>query len=373
MIKINALERNKIQSWYAKQMVPHIRKKQRHIALRCGTDPFLQKFVWQLNHLTETEIRDILLVQPEELLKKYDWIRQYVKLCDACAFFGAFHQTSPQIKDKRAARNEFIRKYDCVYLKQAFREAGLSEWDAICSWKKLTVAIRHARKMRDELNAAATQIFKYGFLDELEMRGLLVEKMNVPVCPYCNKQYIQPFPVGKDMRYLGDIDHILPKLFYSLFSLSLWNLVPCCKSCNQVFKRASTKRLLNPHERGFDCDCILELRYKTVRELVGIDEVSEMEWEVQPKSKSDAQEEIKNNIQTFHLNESYDYHKRDIQLVLRKRFLMGATGYGKSLKRIGVMSAITEEPRLLYGVSLDPSKFQEELLAKAIYDTIYYN
>ncbi|OCS91059.1 HNH endonuclease domain-containing protein [Caryophanon latum] len=57
----------------------------------------------------------------------------------------------------------------------------------------------------------------------------------IRVCPYCNAQYITPIlsPTGK-MR--ADLDHFYPKGQYPYFSMSLFNLIPVCKSCNSSLK-----------------------------------------------------------------------------------------------------------------------------------------
>lgn len=58
------------------------------------------------------------------------------------------------------------------------------------------------------------------------------------VCPYCGLEYVD---VLDDGRYLGDLDHVYPKSICTLFSLSIWNLIPSCKKCNQSLKRNNRK------------------------------------------------------------------------------------------------------------------------------------
>lgn len=58
----------------------------------------------------------------------------------------------------------------------------------------------------------------------------------VKVCPYCNRQFITPL-IMESGRMRADIDHFLPKSQYPYFSMSLYNMIPCCRSCNSSFKR----------------------------------------------------------------------------------------------------------------------------------------
>lgn len=360
-----------IQNWYADQMVPLVQSKHLRLKRKYTKDVLLMVFVHRLKSLSKNEIRDILLSPMEELSIRYDWIREYVMLCDVIALYPSFREKH-QGHNVRKDRELFIIQYlPCRYFLEAFKKSGQTYNSAVRNWKHLEAVIRTAKKRLEDLNSVIEQKFNYSYLPE-QIRGELVEKMGVSVCPYCNRQYIQPVTIDRKKRYLGDLDHILPKSYYQLFSLSLWNLTPSCKPCNQIFKKSRGARILNPQERGFDEDCILVLKYRTVRELVGIDLLEKMEWEIQPSASSDIRDQVENNLRTFRLNEVYDYNRRDIQRTLKRRHLAASSGYVKSLIRLSPW-LIMDFASLWYGVSLDPSKFQEEMLAKAIYDTVLYN
>lgn len=368
MIRLYLNDKDALQRWYADLVVPHILKK------RVNTAPFNPQcdiLFQHLDTLPEWEIRDILLLPPEELQARYFWIAEYVDLCDACNAYQSLHDSCP--KGDRTAARKARESYIATYQKNAYLREIFCSGDgrqAIQSWRQMDALMAKAAEILAEVNGRIQEKFSYSFLDELGLRGTLVQKMNIPVCPYCNKQYIQPVTTVGQTRYLGDIDHILPRSLYPLFSLSLWNLTPCCKSCNQIFKRANTANLLNPHIRGFDSDCILTLNYQTVRELVGLEPVREMRWEIRPGLSPDVREQIENNLRVFQLDASYDYHRKDIRLALQRRYLMESSAYRSFLSQF---TGGMVDPMLIYGVSLDPSRFQEELLSKAIYDALTYN
>lgn len=67
----------------------------------------------------------------------------------------------------------------------------------------------------------------------------LLEKLNVRVCPYCNRQYT--FTLRND-GIRPQFDHFFPKSLYSYLSVSLYNLIPSCGICN------SKKHNLNTYE-----------------------------------------------------------------------------------------------------------------------------
>lgn len=369
MIRIYFDRISELRAWYAGQMIPLIHARQLQPSLQVQADTLSLEFARHLCALSEDMIRDILLTPPEKLCAQYDWAREYVMLCDAVALYPSFKEGHPWRK-AGGAREAYLKEYeDCAFFRQALQEAGLSYKEAAKSWEKMTKVIRRVEWRRGLLDSVITQKFEYSILSG-EIRGDLVKKMGVPVCPYCNRQYIQSVLVEGKNRYLGDLDHILPKSSYQLFSLSLWNLTPSCKPCNQMFKKNRGARVLNPQEQGFGDDCILVLDYHNVREITGREPPAGLRWEIQPFVGTDVRELMENNLKVFQLDEVYRFHLRDIQMALQRRYLTESQGYKKSVNRV---LPIPDDPSLWYGVSLDPAKFQEELLSKAIYDVITYN
>lgn len=58
----------------------------------------------------------------------------------------------------------------------------------------------------------------------------LVKNLDITVCPYCNRNYI-----NSRKKYLGaNFDHYYDKDKYPFFSLTLSNLIPCCDTCNRI-------------------------------------------------------------------------------------------------------------------------------------------
>lgn len=360
-----------IQSWYADQVIQLIPNTNLSSEPAVAKDPLSKDFANQLDMLSEDEIRDILLSPMEELSSRYDWIREYIMLCDAIALYPSFREKHPGHNVCKARESYILQYLSCRFFYESFRESGQSYNSAVENWNHLKAVIRRATERRELLDVLIEQKFNYSFLSE-EIRGALVEKMKTPICPYCNRQYTHSVTIDGRKRYLGDLDHVLPKSLYRLFSLSLWNLIPSCKSCNQIFKKDRGTHILNPQERGFDDDCILVLKFQNIREIVGLDPPAKAQWVIQPSASPDDRGQIENNLHIFHLNEIYNHHRHDFQRVLLRRFLAESTGYRKSLSRLLAVSTL-DFPSFWYGVSLDPSKFQEEMLSKAIYDTVYRN
>lgn len=369
MIRIYIDRFPELQTWYADQMTPLIFQKPVQSSSIIGANSCLGGLSQTVAALPERSIRDILLTPMDDLCRQYTWIQEYVMLCDVTASYPVFRKRHPG-HGNSGVRALYIEQYcDCKIFQEAFQDTGISHEASIRSWKKLGIVIKKAQKKLQSLNGIIEQKFNYSFLTD-EIRGELAERMGIPVCPYCNRQYIQPVTIDGKKRYLGDLDHILPKSLYALFSMSLWNSTPSCKVCNQMFKKDKGLPVLNPQERGFDEDCIFTLEYNNVCEIVGLQPPTGMQWEIQPSADAATKNLLENNLNVFRLNEVYDYHRRDVQRALQRRYRKESIGYFWSLKRLPLD---LDDPWLWYGVSLEPSKFQEELLSKMIYDTVLYN
>ncbi|MEI8202415.1 MAG: hypothetical protein WCH34_05350 [Bacteroidota bacterium] len=65
----------------------------------------------------------------------------------------------------------------------------------------------------------------------------LVRELDIPVCPYCNEVYTFQVKRTNDEIILHDFDHFIPKVIAPYLSLSFYNLIPTCHSCNSPLKR----------------------------------------------------------------------------------------------------------------------------------------
>lgn len=312
MIHIRIERLRELQDWYAAQLVPVLQRKT--CSAYSGGHMAVRRFYSRISVLTEAELRDILLVNRQGLEGKYPWIGEYTRLCDFCAFYAEFRANCRNLArcELVPLRADYLKQYGCCYLDEALDDCGMDAAAAVKIWSRLDEIQKAARKILDKLNAIIRSKIDYAFMGD-DVRGELAERLNIPVCPYCNRQYIQPVTIANKKRYLGDIDHILPKSVYQLFALSLWNLTPSCKVCNQLFKGSHVTQLLNPWEAGFNSDCILELKYRDVSAIAGLNDNMDMKWSVMPETDAEARRLIENSLRLFCLDESYSYHKKDIQ------------------------------------------------------------
>ena len=96
--------------------------------------------------------------------------------------------------------------------------------------------------------------FDYGQLKNKDRHEIL-NRMDIPVCPYCNMNYTTSFGADDGERNTADIDHFYLKSEYPEYALCLFNFVPACPVCNQKIKgtKSMTREThVYPHQEGFE-------------------------------------------------------------------------------------------------------------------------
>ncbi|SFC42162.1 HNH endonuclease domain-containing protein [Bacillus sp. UNCCL81] len=128
---------------------------------------------------------------------------------------------------------------------------------------------------------------------------------SIRVCPYCNRQYITPI-LSDNGKMRADIDHFLPKNEYPYFSMSIYNLVPVCKPCNQSLKgdRNFTFDNISPYDDNISDYFKFEANLSTY-------EVSTV--------VSKGQDAIYRHLDIFKIEALYNYHQNHVEELVKKR------------------------------------------------------
>ncbi|PGV77979.1 HNH endonuclease domain-containing protein [Bacillus cereus] len=132
-----------------------------------------------------------------------------------------------------------------------------------------------------------------------------VMESGIRVCPYCNRQYITPI-LSDNGKMRSDIDHFLPKCYYPYFSMSLYNLVPVCKSCNQSLKgdRNFTFTNISPYEEHIGD----YFKFKA----------DELTYEISMEVPNDLEAVIQ-HLDIFKIEALYNYHQNQVEELVKKR------------------------------------------------------
>lgn len=182
---------------------------------------------------------------------------------------------------------------------------------------------------------------------------IFVLKTQIRTCPYCNRQYITPvFTASGMMR--GALDHFLAKYKYPYFSMSLYNLIPVCHSCNSSFKGITDFDFndINPYKESMD-DYIKFRAYIKSRKPIHI--------KISRKNKN-KKISIDKFTNTFKLELQYNYHINQVkELIFKRRHY--SDEYIKDLnKKTKIPEKIIKEK--LIGYTEDKLKINDEPLSK---------
>ncbi|MFK4431386.1 hypothetical protein COM08_15445 [Bacillus wiedmannii] len=149
-----------------------------------------------------------------------------------------------------------------------------------------------------------------------------VQSINISVCPYCNSQFIFTY-FNEEGRTRPVLDHFFCKSEYPFLSISIYNLIPCCKVCNSDFKgstQVDLKNYLNPYIHEFEG----KIHFK--RELIPSKSTKQNYFSAITGESNNFKitldygglsEELvtpyKQHAKLFHLEEIYQYHKNYVK------------------------------------------------------------
>lgn len=192
-----------------------------------------------------------------------------------------------------------------------------------------------------------------------DAKKILLQNLNVTVCPYCNRNYI----FSDENINTCELDHFIPKRKYPIFASSFYNLIPVCPHCNG--KKGENEFIFYPHKPMKNTDDLIKFTYK----ILGSDYLTKLE-------DIDVELDVLDSDYVFQakilkLEELYKYHKDSVQDVLKKRQIF-SDAYLESLKKefSTLFKTSIDVEELLYGVSLRKDDYGKRPLTKMIQDIV---
>lgn len=157
-----------------------------------------------------------------------------------------------------------------------------------------------------ELNKTQKDYF-YTLYQRLK-KAEYIKDLDITVCPYCNRNYIFNFEKSNSLNATAQLDHFFDKSSYPFFSVSIFNLIPSCGTCNQ---RKSKKQdvIYHPFIESLKDDVQFRLKIKNSKFYYDKNSL-----EIENKI-IDNEAKVKSHIKTFNIQNLYNEHK-DIVLEL---------------------------------------------------------
>jgi hypothetical protein len=162
----------------------------------------------------------------------------------------------------------------------------------------------------------------------------LCRKINLSVCPYCNRQYIFTVKRKNEWTVRPQLDHFFIKTVYPFLSCSFFNLIPSCPFCNEG-KGDDDRETIYPYLEEFGKNYVFRMDINDLNLLKTANTVKENDnysiclddknvytnvgqnyEQVDTYKKFQQLLHLSNKI--FHLTELYNAHQSDLKDLLEK-------------------------------------------------------
>lgn len=139
----------------------------------------------------------------------------------------------------------------------------------------------------------------------------LAEKLDINVCPYCNRNYIHTVKAVNDKSTRPQFDHFICKKKYPIFAMSFYNLIPSCSICNSSIKgQAQFNIYTHIHPYFDDFNSIKKFTIdKKLLSIVNKEDEFEIIFENKDGITDEEKEKADNHIKDFALEALYSSHK----------------------------------------------------------------
>ena len=184
-------------------------------------------------------------------------------------------------------------------------------------------------------------------------RKAVYDSLGIRVCPYCNRSYVSYIEDQQAFQF----DHFFNKADYPILSVSLYNLIPCCASCNTGKKDKSFS--YSPHNPIYDnADLIGVFGY----DILG---VNYMESDEDLAVHFYISKILNGNDSILMFEKMYKNHIEEIREIIRKRIIYSEDYIHDLQDQFNKVFGSKEEVlRFLYNISLNDSDYNNIILGK---------
>lgn len=138
----------------------------------------------------------------------------------------------------------------------------------------------------------------------------IVDIINTRTCLYCNREYVINYVDNNNTKTTAELDHFYPRSLFPFLSISFFNLIPSCKTCNSKLKgdwNTYKNKILYPYEQSLNNNIKFKL---TIIRSNFINNKNDFDINLKVKNN-----EALNSKNLFKLEALYQEHK-DIALEL---------------------------------------------------------
>ena len=273
-------------------------------------------------------------------------------------------------KFKALKKNSELKSY-INRLEKQLKEIKLSEFDNVITLESLITMdfnkLKIIKKYIDEKNITFDKdIDLYEEFINRRIRIEHIKNLNISVCPYCNRNYIVNFEVqGNQIISTAELDHFFPKSEYPCFAISIYNLVPCCHTCNHI-KSNKNINICSPLDTSISDKILFKYTPKN-SDYLHSEEGFKLECDTFEQSDEN---EIKNTLELFHIISIYQKHKDLILELIQKSQIYTESYIDELLQNYQgkVFNNREDLLRLIIGVYVDEKDINKRPLSKLLID-----
>ena len=189
-------------------------------------------------------------------------------------------------------------------------------------------------------------------------RKEFVEELQVTVCPYCNRNFVN----STYKRTMCDLDHFYDKETYPILAVSFHNLVPVCHACNHA--KASKAISYSPHDMKFNTDDLLSFDFF----VSGMDYLSDNK---QIGIEIDCGSAFEPNVKELKLREVYQIHSDIVQECIKKAIMFNPEYLTDLFNTYdGLFESEEELYRIVFGNYMKESSYGKRPLSKLTKDIL---
>lgn len=188
-----------------------------------------------------------------------------------------------------------------------------------------------------------------------------VKLFQARVCPYCNQNYIitvakRGSDTQKSRLARPAIDHFYPQWQYPYLALSLYNMVPCCETCNSRLKHSAKVplKIKTPYEYCLDEEFSFRYKLDPTQQPIAVMEIDD--------TCCKDRTSFDKYIEMFLLDEIYKEHK-DVAENLFERYRKYGSAY---FEGIGKLFGSTLTPENIDDLLWNRIPTQEDILKEPL-------
>lgn len=212
--------------------------------------------------------------------------------------------------DLSIVNDEFLKSYlnsiDLTSIKEELKKLHIDFIDDLeniitADLNKIEEYKKNITYKSDAEKRAVKKAFNYAWHRQQADFMKHFKKLNIKSCPFCNNNYVYFYEEeAGEYNTLATIEHYYQKSKYPQLSLSFYNLIPSCSTCNSKFKGSPEKhegKIMHPYKDDFNEKAEFSVKLKKFE--------TSLEFDIDLKTYD---EKSKATVDRFQLDKIYKQH-----------------------------------------------------------------